>query len=307
MRDLVDRLIALSIESPSLFPTVWCFIGTSGEAILEIILRHLAIAPELIDQIGIVRLHYDRDQKSISCSPGDLDSIAGKDVFLVDSAIHSGASMLAATKMLRGQKAARIMSYSLVVKRGANFIPNYFGLLISDYDRALFLLDKYPNNRLSTKRPFGTLRALDESDADLAPLNIKTTVESIGKITWGDLIYDKVAHGKKIYIYESDDGHACAFISYKFKSNNALFLDTVVVSEDQIKKDIGATLIRWVETSARAANCNAIELWSIEDKIPLYKRFGYTSIERVLRLSGTEKYTLMRKQIVYNVDHAILD
>ena len=68
-----------------------------------------------------------------------------------------------------------------MLKRGSCFIPNIFGLLIHEHDRAYFLLDKIPNHRIM---PFGAFRKLAQEDVKRPEGEVKTGLSSIDKMTW---------------------------------------------------------------------------------------------------------------------------
>lgn len=75
--------------------------------------------------------------------------------------------MLSVMRFVRGLRPGRLLAYSLVMKRGSCFLPHYFGVVVDDHDRILFLLDAIPNNRLfaGTSPPIGLFRRIEKEDA----------------------------------------------------------------------------------------------------------------------------------------------
>lgn len=207
--------------------------------------------------------------------------------------------MLAAFNKLRDLSVRDICSYSLVLKRGSCFIPNMFGLLIHEFDRAYFLLDKIPNHRIM---PFGAVRKLAQTDINRRHKGVKTGVRSIDKMTWADLWYEVTTSGKNVFVYEKH-GKILGFISFLIK-NRRLFIDAIAVDKNQQGTGIGGYLMRWAETSARLSCCTAIELWAIEDRIRFYeKKAGFILTPEKLDL-GSEKYARMERILLYHIDPA---
>lgn len=302
--DFADRLIQLD----AYFPTVWLTIGESGEAIAEDV---LALLPEpKRDSVGFIRLQYNREDRRVVYEEGfDWNDVGSNATVLVlDSSVHSGFTMAAVVKELHRHGVPHILSYALVIKRGACFIPNYFGLVIDDHDRALFKLEKFANNRLCKKNPFGTLRKLEQADVHLKPDHIESGVDSIDKITWGDLWYEKTAKSSHVYVYELN-GKIEAFVSFKVQQQNTLFIDAVATSSHLIGAGIGGVLLRWAETWARSSNCNEVTLWSIDkkDRIDLYSHFGFELTGETLDLGNGEQYKHMRRVLLYNLDMSCVE
>lgn len=296
--DLADRLVELKSD----FPLLWCAIGPSGESIANELLQAIDRMGEgtLLDKIQIALVSYDKDAKNVVLTDdGDqrLFSTEGN-VLVIDSSVHSGASMLSVVNSIRDWGSKSIISYSLVVKRNASFVPNFFGLIIGDHDRALFLLDKFPNNRLCQRPPFGTLRTL--SADDISHKRLDAGVPSLDKLDWGDLYYEKVAKGAQVYVFETDKSPS-AFISFKLIRDAVLLVDAVVVDSSLQGKGIGGVLIRWAENWARSMNCAGIELWSKDDRVDWYQKQDFEVVNGKILDLGEEKYQLMNRRLLYNL------
>ncbi|OGP66847.1 MAG: hypothetical protein A2031_06900 [Deltaproteobacteria bacterium RBG_19FT_COMBO_43_11] len=295
-KDFWDRLNKLDKNSPN----VWCVLGLSGAEITAVIASH--IPSDKKKQIQIIPLSFDRDTKTI-CLENPSDEILFKDasVLIIDSSVHSGSTMLLAFEKIQQLGASEIMSYSLVIKRGSCVIPNFFSLLIGDHDRAVFLLEKIPNNRLV---PFGVFRRLNEEDIKRKPESINTDVESIAKITWSDLWYQYKTASNYIYVYERH-GKIFGFISFLIKKD-VLFIDAVVVDNSVRGSGLGGSLMRFAETCARSNNCDSICLWGINDRQDFYKHVGYKPTLNELDL-GKEKYIFMQRKLLYNLERSTID
>ena len=291
LADFAGRLRGLKSE----MPLVWCPLGPSGEAIAAQLLKHFP--SEDHERIQIVYLHYDRNTGTIKFeeagAPEALSNVGR--VLVLDSSVHSGATMLCAARTLRTCGVQRVCSYSLVLKRGSEFVPNFFGVAIDDHDRALFMLHEIPNNRLM---PFGVVRRLSQEDVRRVPQNLDCGLPSISKMTWGDFFYD-VARGSHVFVYEDMD-MIKALISFDLREGAELIVDAVAADRTCQGQGLGGHLMRWAETCARHARCQMMKLWAIEDGVGFYKRLDYEEVGEQLDL-GDEQYRLMRRRLLYNL------
>lgn len=314
-RDFVSRLAFLGAEMPQ----VWCPIGKSGQVLTDIILKEIASSqPQMLASIKILPISYQKptaDAAGAACviphgeqsEEEAIESLKAAlaetpNALIIDSSIHSGASMLGVLKLLQGYGAKGAQSYALVIKQNAAFIPHYFGVVVGEHDRTLFLLDEIPNNRLA--RPgqtfLGVLRQLCKDDVNSSD-KLDTGVPSISKISWGDLFYDVRVHGFQVYVAEIG-GKLAGFVKYKIDQARHMKLDVVAVDQSFQKSGIGAALFRWVETAARANSCPSIDLWGIENQVQKYRETGYKEAGGWLDTGGGERYLPMSKPLLYHFD-----
>jgi GNAT superfamily N-acetyltransferase len=296
-RDLLDRWRRLGDDAP----TKWFALGLSGDRMAVTLVNMLSAEEQ--QRIDLLRLTYDRSADKLTALDEETipDRLSDTKVFLIDSAIHSGATMRAVAANL-ARRGASLMTYSLVLKRTSEFIPSFFGLLIDEHDRALFQLEKLPNNRLQT--PFGYLRAINADDVKRTPNSLQTGVASIAKITFGDLYYDKIAHDGLVYVYEQGN-EIRGYIHFTCQPHGVLAVDTILTDQGHTGKGIGGAMMRWAETFARSRRCTSIELWSIENQREFYRNqyFEFTGDEPV-NLGDGETYYRMSKRVLYNVKPA---
>lgn len=287
--DLALRLVALDKS----FPKTWFLLGKSGQIFADVLLDK--IPPSLIQKIGLVRVTSDRDSGRVTF----IDSFKKESgpVLLLDSAVHSGKSMLMAAQKIAKAGFSDIITYSLILKRNSVLVPNYFGVVIDETDRCLFQLPAIPNNRLCEHKPFGIFRALSEKDTNRK--FIKTGEPSIDETTFGALLYEK-EKGSHVYVYEHK-GEICGVLSFS-ESQRAVFVDLVANSGKKAYrgKGIGAALMRWAETWARSMKYEAIELWAIKKRISFYEDRDFHSLNREMMLGDTQ-YCLMRRKLLYNL------
>ncbi|HUK60613.1 MAG TPA: GNAT family N-acetyltransferase [Stellaceae bacterium] len=290
--DLAERLASTE------FPPTWFALGLSGQKMAQAVGIHLPT--ELQDKLRLVRVACKRDDASISF----IDSLDGLDlkaqpVLLLDSAIHSGKSMLVVAEKLLQIGVGDLITYALVLKRGSCFIPNYFGVLIDDTDRSYFQLEAIPNNRLiAKKKPFGFLRTIRQDDYVRPP--IETDVPSITAVTFGDLIYEATAKDALVYLYMHKN-EACGYIDFEIRDRKVL-INLVVSSKTYASQGVGTALIRWAETCGRSARCEMVELWAIQDRVPFYKHIKFETVSGTppIIVSDKEQYVFMRRRILYN-------
>jgi GNAT superfamily N-acetyltransferase len=290
--DLCWRLAALRGS----FPCTWCTLGHSGEELALVISE--ALPKKLRSSIRIIRMHYDRDKRTVSFEdPRDERALAKNAAALIlDSSVHSRITMLASFQKLRSLEVRNICTYSLVLKRGSCFIPNFFGVVIEEPDRAYFLLDKIPNLRVM---PFGAFRKLIHDDIKRRRQGINSGLKSLDKVTWSDLLYESKTNGNNVFVYEEDD-ELLGFISFRI-NNSHLFIDAIAIDKSAQRRGLGGHMMRWAETSARVANCNSIGLWAKNDRVDFYKtKAGFNLTSEELDL-GSEKYTRMERPLLYNL------
>jgi GNAT superfamily N-acetyltransferase len=305
LRDLAVRLHGLGDS----FPLVWVSLGTSGDKIVEALLDiYIDLHPEDVSSgLEIVRVYVERGSGIVKAREEErsdfLSSCADGSVLLVDGPIHSGSSMLAAADWLTLQGAKSVISYGLVVKRTSDFIPTFFGLMIQEHDRALFQLDRMPNNRILKKSsPYGALRAISERDIKRSQQTLSTDVESISKITLADLWYAKRSRGDYVYVYEIG-GQIAGFIHFYKKGIGAILIDVVAVDNAFQNAGVAGLLMRWAENWARCHNMTEIQLYAIAARVGMYEKLKYLPTgESSLDLGCGESYTPMKRRILYNID-----
>ncbi len=198
-----------------------------------------------------------------------------------------------------------VASYTLVLKRSSAFIPTYWGVTIDDHDRAYFLLDKLPNNRLNPKRPESHLRLLCEGD--LGSPGVVGGVDALDRVAWEERLWDMRSSERERRTYLAEVGNVVVgyvtFVMGQFVvGEHALMIDEVVVSQDHQDQKHGSALMRWAETMARQSRCQEIRLWAIEDQVGKYKHLGYSDVAgaKPMVLDG-HNYTLMSKRVIYHI------
>jgi len=295
--DFLSRLELLGSSAPQL----WCTLGISGDKIAAFLISISGSSPAIPSQW--VRLGFDRKKQEIIFRDKKSlpDTLGEEPILLIDAAVHSGKSMSRAVDALYLRGAKNIISYSLVVKRTSDFIPNFFAIAMDEHDRVFFQLEKVPNNRLRQAAPFGTLRALREEDIRRVPDRLNTGVPSIDKTTFADLWYYAKTQSSTVYIYEIA-GRIVAFLHFKHQAGGRLFLDLVAADLDFQGYRIGSLLMRWAETFARTSKCVAIDLWAIESRVSWYENRGYEVLGvPPMNLGEGESYIKMSRPILYNI------
>jgi GNAT superfamily N-acetyltransferase len=296
-RDIASRLDGLGEN----LPTLWCPVGRSGDYLARIIGEHITKRKGDIQTLPVA---YDKNTESVVLdeSPSNLAAIRqANSIFIFDSSIHSGSTMLAVVRKLKSLGAKLVLTYSLVIKQGARFVPHFFGVVVGDHDRVFFLLKSIPNNRLFKphKVPFGILRAVSEDDCAKGDGQLDTGVDSIDKITWSDLVYQQCAHGHDVYVIEVD-GQIASYVSLRF-NHDRLLIDVVAADKKYKDKGLGGALLRWAETLARSRRCSALELWAISTQVDWYSRADYKPAGQTLVL-GKETYQRMTRKLLYSFD-----
>lgn len=298
-RDFVARLEELAND----FPVIWCPIGKSGDHLARLLAPLLS--SENQEKIIVVPVSYDKTtRKAVLDEQNDAIDIANATTVLVlDSSVHSGGSMLSVMRLLAKIGKARLLSYTLVIKRGAKFLPHYFGVVVGDHDRVLFLLSAIPNNRLFAGKdlPVGFFRRIEADDAKRNQDSLDTGVSSLDKISWGDLYYDHRANGYDVIVVEDQDQIA-GFVKLKIRDGRTLCIDVIANDKAYRGKGVGGALMRYAETIGRAHECRYVELWAIENQVEFYKKFKFTNTDDFIDTGGGEVYYLMKRPLLYLFD-----
>lgn len=287
------------------FPSVWFALGQSGARMADVVAESLN--EERRRELRVVRVTCDRTTKAVRI----IDDISTIDlgmarVLVIDSAIHSGSSMLTVCEYLATLGAGSMATYSLVLKISSCFVPSFFGVLIGEEDRAYFQLDELPNNRLMKSRDaYGYIRPIREEDV-LLP-TIAVGVESV-ESSFGELLYEHKARGSSVYLFIHNN-EVCGFVCFRVNGDR-LFLNTLASGSAHRSRGVGTALVRWAETYARSRRCRVIELWAIDSKIDFYANLDFSRVEgRKIRYSNDVSYNFMRRKILYSTrenDHSTL-
>ncbi|XP_004344302.2 hypoxanthine phosphoribosyltransferase [Capsaspora owczarzaki ATCC 30864] len=92
-------------------------------------------APLSIDFIRVKSYHNDQSTGTVTITGGDLESIRGKEVLIVEDIIDTGKTMTMLLKELEKYEPAKVRVASLLVKRthlSNGYVPDYVGFSIPD-------------------------------------------------------------------------------------------------------------------------------------------------------------------------------
>jgi N-acetylglutamate synthase-like GNAT family acetyltransferase len=299
LRDFMRRL-----KTFEPVPTVWCPMTPSGNELLSQMLSLVGNEhPDLAENVSVIEIQISPEGEKIRFSEGSPQTeITGKSILLFDSAIHSGSTMAEAAAKLFAFGAKDVCTYSLVVKRCTGFVPTMWGLMIDETDRAFFLLDAIPNQRLhrgmSAPAPLHIER-LDRKHLS-RPL-VVTNVESMNRITWGDRFFDMSTNEQGRCSYLLHNGESVAgYLTVHWSKEKLLVIDEVAIDERHQGKKWGGVLVRFAETLARQSDCRLVRLYAVKEKVELYKHLDYElASEEPLTLEN-EEYFQMEKVLLHS-------
>ncbi len=304
LRDFLNRLIRFDPV-----PEVWCALTGSGKELLAAMLDLVKDLHPQLQNVSVVSAMGDGSGGAVRFPDAKTaDLVKDRSVLVFDGAVHSGTLLSDCVRQIVDMGAKHVCTYSLVIKRGTKFVPTIWGLTIDDIDRAFFLLDAIPNHRLDAGTPrgdnlgrpvFGHLRALAEEDADKP--SVKSEVESIDRVTWGDRFFDMKAGNSRRCCYLLEQGtKIVGFVTLSHPDAETLSIDEVAVDIHERGKKFGPILIRFADTMARSHNCRKVKLNAISDRVDWYKKFGYELVGTDVLKLGAEEYQPMQKAVVYN-------
>jgi len=302
LEDFLDRLARFDP-----MPHVWCPLTESGTDLLGAMLNLVRdLHPEFMNVVVVPALAEDSTVRFVDTNAAEL--IKGQSVLVFDGAVHSGGLLKDCVTKVIGMGAERVCTYSLVIKRGTQFVPTIWGVTIEDVDRAFFLLSKIPNHRLDAGSPHGRepskpayvhMRALAEEDTERP--TVVSGLKSIDRTTWGDRYFDMQAGHSRRCCYLLEQGRKIVgFVTLSHVDHEILSVDEVAVDELERKKKYGAVLMRFADTMARSYNCQRVRLQAISNKVNWYKGFGYEQVGSQSLKLGPEEYLPMEKAVVYN-------
>lgn len=303
VRDFVQRL-----KNFEQIPTVWCPVTVSGDGLLQAILAQVRKDyPELLKTVQLLPIEIEVDDGAthilfVKEKPDAV--IPGKPVLLLDSAIHSGQMMRRCADEVLRHGPTELCSYALVIKRSSVFIPTLWGLMIDEADRAYFLLDKIPNNRLNAgaKRPQPPVLLQRLNESHLAQPLVNSGVKSIGRMTWSDRHYQMQTAGVHTCTYVLERTQTIVgFLTVHSYAPDSLTIGEIVVDQRHQKHGYGGMLLRFADTLARQANCRIVRLHAIKEQIEFYEHFGYRLAPggQMIRLDD-EGYQWMERTVLYH-------
>jgi hypothetical protein len=275
--DLARRLKAMGEQ----VPMVWCPIGRSGEVLSQELKRQISIiSPDLLEnfvELPVKRIKaIKQDDQRIVFDTEKVEerartAICGQAVFLFDSSVHSGHTMQMAHNFIQNYQPLAICSYALILKQNSIFIPAFWGLMIDPHDRALFLLDQLPNNRLH--RAIGRCHIRKMLERDFRLPRIITGIASLDAKTWEDR-HDPESH-QRVYLFQHGT-QIRGFISCQLAKSSSLVVTEIGIAGDNPEPGFTAgSLVRFAETVARHTDCEFVEIVCHISMRPVLEDVGY--------------------------------
>lgn len=229
------------------------------------------------------------------------EAVRGKNLLLLDSAIHSGRMMSHCVAKVLKLEPATVTTYALAVKRCTSFVPTLWGVMTDEVDRPYFLLDSIPNNRLNagSKHPQPPVHLRTLCKEHLAAPGIRSGIASIDRVTWSDRLFQMETNpGTLTYLLE--EGSKIRGFLTIHQDRDSLAIAEVVVDDSVRGKGYGGVLIRFADTLARQGSCQRIHLNAIIDRVDTYKGFGYRRNSKPELVLDTEVYHPMEREVLYH-------
>jgi len=205
---LVDCILRFKTARKA--PTVWCSITESGKSLMPEI-RSLSKIHNRKKYSKMEVVHLDIESKGASeklvFSENPKARFANKSVLILDGAIHSGRNMSRCANEVLKYKPSALSSYALVIKQSSQFVPTLWSIMIDDTDRAYFILDKIPNNRLNAgkTRPQALVQLRLLGEEHLKRPQVTSSVPSMNRQTWGDKYFQMIATSDEYRTYVLED------------------------------------------------------------------------------------------------------
>lgn len=270
---------------------------------LELVNREF---PALAESVQVMPIAVNADRTEVQFVGSDPAAvIPGQSVLLFDGAVHSGSMMQACAAVVLSYRPAEMISYTLVIKNGSGFIPTLWGVMIAETDRAFFLLDAIPNQRLeagSTSRPSAPvhLEQLGERHLTLPPVVVH--VGSMDRVRWSERHFQMQASegATRTYVLMRGAG-IVGYLTLHGLEGGGLMVDEIAVDADQQGKGYGGVLMRFADTLARQTSCRFVRLFGIEAQVPFYEGLKYRKLtERAPVRLDAETYWPMERTVLYH-------
>jgi hypothetical protein len=297
-KDFLRRLERL--ES---FPDVWCPITKSGDAIAKVMIK--LVGADLLSKVQLLPVAVAREAEKIGISflEGEPEKqVAGKSVLLLDGAIHSGRTMSRCAEEVMKLKPQDLVSYSLVTKAGASFVPTIWGVTIDETDRAFFLLEEIPNHRLDAgnpekKQPPVHVERLDQRHKDRPA--VTSGVASMDRPRWSDRLFQMRVSTSCTYVLVRGET-IVGYLTIHF-ADDSMFIDEVAIDVSQKKRGYGGVLMRFADTLARQGNCRTVVLNAIESEVGFYEKLEYKKVASATPIPlDDETYWPMQRSVLYH-------
>ena len=182
--------------------------------------------------------------------------------------------------------------------------------MIDDTDRAFFLLDTIPNNRLDTGKggraqPYVHMRVLKAEDLNLPA--VQTGVIGLDRVTWGDRQFNmRTTPGRTTYLLQSGR-EIVGYLTITLSDGGVFYIDEVAVDKNhqgQNGKGYGPIMMRFADSLARHNDCRLVRLYAINDRIKFYEGHGYQVVQSVAPIPlDKNTYQLMERPILYHLRH----
>jgi len=297
-KDFLRRL-----EKLESFPDVWCPVTKSGDAIAQVMIG--LVDKDLLSKVQVLPIGVSREGPNIGISflEGEPEKqIVGKSVLLLDGAIHSGRTMSRCAEEVMKFKPQDLVSYSLVTKAGASFVPTIWGVTINETDRAFFLLDEIPNHRLDAgnpgkKQPPVHVERLDQRHKDRPA--VTSGVESMDRPKWSDRLFQMQVSGACTYVLVRGET-IVGYLTIHF-AGDSMFVDEVAIDTSQKKRGYGGVLMRFADTLARQGNCRTVILNAIDSEVGFYEKLEYKKVASAAPIPlDDETYWPMQRSVLYH-------
>lgn len=301
--DLISKLNLNGINDDFLCVAI----GGSGEDLACMLSDAIAERGNTCWQnVDVIRVDFNRDDNEISFyEPKDEALVYGRKVLVLDSAVHSGRTMLKCCDKMHELGAEEVYSYSLAVKQTALFIPTFFGVLISKRDRIYFLLNEIPS--YSSCFPGPGLRKLDAGrfEFDLPESGLTGRVYTIDDLR----SYDSVSENNHVYLCAKGilaSGAVGIYVApidavsakegvTMIPEQKMCVIDILQTSRcEPSDAELRANMLEWVETYAKSHDCSAITILVEPTVAESFASLGY----KVLGRPATKPdYCVVRRQL----------
>jgi hypoxanthine phosphoribosyltransferase len=169
------------------------------------------------------------------------EDLEGKNVIICDDTVNTGTTIKKIIKKLIDLKVNDIKILSLIMRRGAPIVPNFYAFEADEDTRVLFPWSDHPLRAF----PMGIVRTIAPEDCSKS---FKCTDERINKNSMSDYYNNFANKGAKVYVVE-EKGEIRSIIQFYEKKVGVfkgLYMDVIATAIGHEKKGYARTLLNLI-------------------------------------------------------------
>lgn len=250
-------------------------VGDSGEEIVRKLSNKLSKKEK--DSLKIYNVETGEKGKSIQELWMEVEN---RLVLICDGIVDTGKTLEKTRKYILSRNPKDVKTLSVILRNDSKLIPNFYAMAIDRNDEIFFGRKFYPIKFY----PKGNIRAIDQSDSgkklklDDSPY-ISGCLDDYIYYTYTDI-------NSRCYVIEDDiKNNPAGIIFFKKTSQHEIFVDAIAVDANMRGNGFARSMLEFLDNYNKFNRIHKSRMLAVEDKVPLYEKFGYVKTGKVLQLS----------------------